>query len=102
MTIGESLKRFRSDFNLSQTQVSNSVGIMQQAYGRYELDKNIPSAEVIIRIANAFDVSTDYLLGRSDIPKLPKISDADNELVESVIACKKALQKVLDNRGIDI
>lgn len=99
MTIGESLKRFRHDFNLKQGEVAEKIGMLQQGYYKYESDRVTIPAEVIIKIANAYDVSTDYLLGRSDIPKNPKISDADKELVESVITCKNALQKVLDSRG---
>ena len=69
MTISESLKRFRNDFRLTQKDVASKIGIAQQAYYRYEADKNIPSAEIIISIANAYDVSTDYLLGRCDDPR---------------------------------
>ena len=72
---------------------------MQQAYGRYELDKNVPSAEVIIKIADAFGVSTDYLLGRSDTPKNPKVNDADKKLVNAVIACEIALKNALKGHG---
>lgn len=100
MTINESLKRFREEFKLTQAQVAEAIGSMQQVYYKYEAGRSIPSAEVIVKIASAFDVSTDYLLGMSDTPRNPKINSADKELVETVIACNKALQKVLDKRGV--
>ena len=69
MTIGESFKRFRKEFNLTQSNVAEKLGILQQSYYKYETDKVKPSAEIIIDLANAYDVSTDYLLGRSDNPR---------------------------------
>ena len=71
MTIAESLKRFRKKFNLNQKQVAETLGIKQQSYQVYE-SKTIPSATVVLRLADAYDVSTDYLLGRSDEPRPPK------------------------------
>ena len=68
MKIAESLKRFRLQGGYSQGEVAEKIGIMQQMYYKYEADKNIPSAEVIKKIAVAFNVSTDYLLGLSDVP----------------------------------
>ena len=100
MTTGESLKRFRRDFDLKQGEVAEKIGMLQQGYYKYESDSVKMPVDILVKIADAYGVSTDYLLGRSDTPKNPKISDADNELVETVIACNKALQKVLDKRGI--
>lgn len=71
MTIAESLKRFRKEFNLNQKQVAATLGIKQQSYQVYE-SKTIPSATVVLKLADAYDVSTDYLLGRSDEPRPPK------------------------------
>ena len=71
MTIAESLRRFRKEFKLSQKQVADTLGIKQPSYQIYE-SKTKPSAEVIIKLADAFDVTTDYLLGRSDEPRPPK------------------------------
>lgn len=66
--IGQYLKRFREQFNLKQNQVAESIGILPQLYLKYEKDKSTPSASVIINLANAYNVSADYLLGLSDTP----------------------------------
>lgn len=66
--IGQYLKRFREAFNLKQNQVAESIGILPQLYLKYEKDKSVPSASVIINLANAYGVSADYLLGISDTP----------------------------------
>ena len=68
MTIAESLKRFRKNFNLTQKQVADTLGIKQQSYAPYETKNVMPSAGFIVKLANAHNVSADYLLGLSDFP----------------------------------
>ena len=92
MTVGNSLKRFRNEFGLTQKQIADSIKIFPQLYYKYESDKSVPSAEVILKIADAYDVSTDYLLGRSDNPKTSEISDADKKLLEVAKAFRGVLQ----------
>lgn len=76
MTIGESLKRFRKEMGLNQRQVATNLEIPYQSYQGYEYDRNVPSANVIIKLATIFNVSTDYLLGLSDVPNPSKIETA--------------------------
>lgn len=68
MTIGDSFKRFRKMRGLTQQQVADTLNIQKSAYQRYEHDKVVPAATVIIDLSSAFNVSTDYLLGRTDNP----------------------------------
>jgi len=65
---GKALKRFRAERKLSQMDVAGAIGIMPQAYARYEHGKTTPSVDIIMKIADTYGVSTDYLLGRSDVP----------------------------------
>lgn len=85
MTIAESLKRFRKEFKLSQKQVAEVLGIKQPSYQVYE-SKTIPSATVILKLASAFNVSTDYLLGRSDEPCPPKFDEKTLNLIRAMQA----------------
>ena len=82
MTIAESLKRFRKEFKLNQKHVAETLGIKQQSYQVYE-SKTIPSATVILKLADAYDVSTDYLLGRSDEPRPIKLDEKTLKLVRA-------------------
>ena len=69
MKISESLKRFRESFGLSQKAVAEILGITQPAYSFYEKEGGyIPSAEMLIKLADQYKVSVDYLLGRTDKP----------------------------------
>ena len=67
--IGQYLVRFREKFNLKQNRVAETVGITPQQYVKYEKNQMTPSVALVINLANAYNVSTDYLLGRSDMPQ---------------------------------
>lgn len=62
-------KKVRTERNLTQKQTAEGIGVTEQAYQRYEYGKVIPSATVLIALADYFDVSLDYLCGRSDNPE---------------------------------
>ena len=91
MTIAESLKRFRKEFNLSQREVAAVWNATPQAYQIYEREVT-PSAEVIKKIAVAFGVSADYLLGISNEPRpVP----ADKIMIEKIAKCRDSIQELL-------
>ncbi len=60
------LKELREERDLSQLDVANAIGTSQTNIGRWEKDKNEPSSGYIIKLANFFGVTTDFLLGRED------------------------------------
>lgn len=69
MTVAEGLRRFRRDFNLTQKNVADTIGIFVQAYQRYEREgSTVPTITVLIKIADAYGVSIDYLVGRDSTP----------------------------------
>ena len=51
---------------LTQTDVARYLNITQPSYIRYENGKAEPTYENLVRLADLFDVSVDYLLGRTD------------------------------------
>lgn len=52
--------------NLTQRQVASALDISQPSYIRYENGAAEPSLESLVRLADLFDVSVDYLLGRDE------------------------------------
>ena len=60
----QNLKQARETKHLTQTQVANILGITSTAYQNYEYGKREPNNELLCRIAELFNVTTDYLLGR--------------------------------------
>lgn len=66
MTLGEKIKLIRMKKKLSQQDLSQVAGIHQKNISKYEKDLVIPSAVVLKNIADALEVTTDYLLGNED------------------------------------
>ena len=69
MELPDSLRRFRKEFNLTQKTVAESVGMRETAYSRYERGEREPAYKQLIKLADTYNVSLDYLVGRSDNPK---------------------------------
>ncbi len=61
------LKELRKEHKFTQQQLANILNIKQQSYLRYELNTSEPSYDMLVKIADMFDVSTDFLLGRKEI-----------------------------------
>lgn len=73
------LRALRLENNLTIEEFANMVGISKSSVGYYENQNRVPDIVVVGRIADALNVSTDYLIGRSDArtkePKLKSICD---------------------------
>lgn len=65
--LGERLKQLRDEFGFDQKEMGRKLNITSSAYGYYEQGRNEPPLETLVKIAEIFNVTTDYLLGRSDI-----------------------------------
>ena len=63
----ERLKEQRKLYGLTQREIAERLGMSQPSYIRYENGTAEPSQENLVKIADIFDVSVDYLLGRADI-----------------------------------
>ena len=61
------IRDLREDRDLKQIDVAKETGIDQRTLSNYETGKTIPDAYALIRLADFFGVSVDYLIGRVDI-----------------------------------
>ena len=60
------IRDLREDSDWTQEYVAEQLGIKQTTYSKYELGKiNVP-AEMIMKLADLYGVSVDYLMGRTD------------------------------------
>ena len=66
MKISEILKTLRQEDGLTQNQLAKNIGIGQSTIVGYERDDREPTASNLIKYANYFNVSMDYLVGRTD------------------------------------
>ena len=60
----ETLKKLRLSHNLNQVQLAQKLNVSKQAISNWENNNIQPSIDILIKIADIFSVSTDYLLGR--------------------------------------
>jgi transcriptional regulator with XRE-family HTH domain len=67
-TFGERLSVLRKERKSTQKQIAVIFGVTERAYQRYEGNQSTPNYATLIALADYFDVSLDYLVGRSDDP----------------------------------
>ena len=68
----QKLRDLREDHDLTQQKLAEYLHIRQATYSEYESGKISVPVEALIRLAEYYDVSVDYLLGRTDNPAPPK------------------------------
>ena len=78
------LKQLRNDRHLTQVQVADRIGVTPAMISAYESDLKVPGLDTIIRLANLFGVTVDYLLCRED-KRFIDISDLSDE--EAAVVC---------------
>jgi transcriptional regulator with XRE-family HTH domain len=62
---GDRLKELREDYKITQEELGKLLNVSKQAISQYERGENEPSFESLVKLADKFDVSLDYLLGRT-------------------------------------
>ena len=90
-TIAKRLKEIRVKNNLSQADVAKELNMTQAAIARYETGTNTPSVEVLKWYSDRFNVSLDYLFGRSDDPR----GSANNDFATPGTDANKLLKEVV-------
>ena len=66
MNIGEIIKELRLEKNISQKKLADAIGVSQKAIDFWERSVNEPKASYIVKLADYFEVSADYILGRNN------------------------------------
>lgn len=76
MSIGERIKELRTQKKLTQTELAKLVGLTYIQVGRYEIQKSIPSSDVLQKLATALDTTADFLMnGSSDEVVATQLTD---------------------------
>lgn len=65
-SLNENIKRLRQARGMNQVELASALGVTKQCVSNWENDNIIPSIEMLIKLADIFRVSTDYLLGREE------------------------------------
>jgi transcriptional regulator with XRE-family HTH domain len=66
------IRDLREDNDLTQQQIANMLGCSQTAYSLYEIGKRDIPTTILIKLADYYNVSVDYLLGRTNVKSLTK------------------------------
>ena len=88
--VAERLRHLRESVKLSQMKMAEVVGVKQSSLNRYELNQASPTFETLLRYADYFDVSLDYIFGRTDNPQgrlyeyRPRIEQSDPAMEQQV------------------
>ena len=70
--MGNRIKELRNKLNISQIKLQMDTGIEQALISKFESGKRVPPTETLIVLADYFEVSIDYILRRTDNPKINK------------------------------
>ena len=64
------IRDLREDNDLTQKDMAKALNCSQQVYSNYELGQRDIPTDILIKLSRFYDVSVDYILGISDIPKI--------------------------------
>ena len=64
----ENIRSLREDRDLSQKEIAAILGMSQTGYSKYETGENDIPTQILIKLAEYYNTTTDYLLGRTDEP----------------------------------
>ena len=68
--LGQRINELRHSHGWSQVELAKRLGVAKQTVSNWENENIQPSIEMLVRLSNIFNVSTDYLLGLDKIPRL--------------------------------
>lgn len=85
------LKELRLNSNMKQSDLANKIDVSPSTIGMYEQGRRSADQETLIKLAEIFNVSVDYLLGRTD-----KMNDISIEKENKNTSDEKEIEKIID------
>ena len=82
------LKKLREDASVSQKALADAIGVSQQSVNKYENHNIEPDIETLIRIADFFETSVDYLIGHTSVRRkieevhIFELNDRESKVME--------------------
>ena len=82
------LKKLREDASISQKALADAIGVSQQSVNKYENHNIEPDIETLIRIADFFETSVDYLIGHTTVRRkieevhIFELNDRESKVME--------------------
>lgn len=82
---GDNLKKLRSEMGITQTELAKVIGVKPSTVGMYETGERQPNFEIEEKIADFFNVSLDYLRGKTEKKTPDNVKDAVNKILNGEI-----------------
>lgn len=99
----ERLKQLREGKNMTQVRLGIELGVSQETISGYEIDKAVPPADILVKLANCLDTSVDYLLGRTDVKNYNPLSKSDlNDAELELLSAFRKLSDLKKERAIGL
>ncbi|MCG0275625.1 MAG: helix-turn-helix domain-containing protein [Thermosediminibacteraceae bacterium] len=95
MMIGERIKSLREERKITQQELARYLGVSQKTISNYENGERSPDPDTLRKIADYFDVTVDYLLGRSNHRRLTRKDERD---IEKII--EETRQRIENTEGL--
>lgn len=95
---GDRIAFMRESRGLTQEDLASRLGISRASLSHYETNRRQPDYETLRNIANLFDVSTDYLLGRTDDPHM----NMDRDIRDFVDSLELSDEKILEKFALTV
>lgn len=97
LNIGERITQLRKQKGWSQNDLAKAIEASRDMIGKYERNDNLPSVEVAFKLADIFEVSVDYLLGKGQHASYDKETIKRLESIENLdLETRKTLFQVID------
>ena len=97
MSFGSIMSQLRKESGLSRDELAKMIGTSGAIIGRYERDDMKPSIEIAVKIANALNISLDYLVGNSNlIFKDKKVLQRIEDIIEMPEQDRNQVFSVID------
>lgn len=93
------LRKLRLNKGLRQEQVAKLVGVNKSAISTYESGTRQPSFDILVRLANLYRVSTDYLLGQTSIRvvDLSGLTEQEAALICGIVETMSKKNEIINN-----
>jgi C_GCAxxG_C_C family probable redox protein len=85
MSLGSNIYALRTEKKMPQKVVAQYLNVSVSTVSNYEVDRHMPDVETLCKLADLFDVSVDYLVGRSNFRQVLQIHSRDTR--KEVVSC---------------
>lgn len=93
--VADRIKHLRKQHDITQADLARKLCITRSSINAWELGISVPSTQSLVELADIFDVSTDYLLGRKHCASVgvSGLTEQDIEIVQTLIAHLRSKNK---------